>query len=744
MIGVGMSAGAVRAQNRPDRTCRMAAREYVASLPASAAPGILGLPEQPVKLLIFARAVPAPQAAAIARAAARLRACAQGAIPAGRAWAQLILGIGEARLGETLQAGQDLQAAARTPEWSDLAIFLNARQAWLANQPMRTAQLLQSFGRQFPRSPLRAPATRLALSAAVAIHNWPRVTELAARLEPSPRIEFWQARAEEHQGNPIAAARYNAAIYFDAPLAAEAGKAGLRLERIQSLEAKVITRENAFWMRPPWTRFWTRGQKLLAGGRIQAAIAALQRAYDLAPVHMQTHVAMTQAWAWRRAGDRALIAEVMPRLLASPQRAEALNLEFQLALDRQELPRAQAELDALRRLEPHGVWYARALVSWGDDGLNHQRLVQAQAAFDAYTRALPRSSFAPSASWRAAWLGEALQEKSAGERLRRYLWLYPRAGNVPDALYWLGRRAEKYKKWQYAAACFRADATRYPQTWFGHLAAIHAGRLSRWPAQPVPRLLYHLPPPAHTPARAPMPAGLEFDAARARWLAEAGLPRMAVWLLRPASWRDPRNLSLAETTAEWEAQAGDFAAAYRTMAAAVPDYLQLDLGQLPRRDWRLLYPFPRTYRSFLAAQAQRYGLPVQMVLGLIRQESGFNPGSLSYTYARGLMQLEYPTARRVARALGVRLESPEQLYQPEMNLRLGLRQLYYLRQRFQGHWEQMLAAYNAGSAAVSRWLDGDAPDSPAGFIESIPYIETRHYVAAVMRNAWMYRRLYQQ
>jgi soluble lytic murein transglycosylase len=75
-------------------------------------------------------------------------------------------------------------------------------------------------------------------------------------------------------------------------------------------------------------------------------------------------------------------------------------------------------------------------------------------------------------------------------------------------------------------------------------------------------------------------------------------------------------------------------------------------------------------------------------------------------------------------------------------VRLGMRQLLYLHHRFPGRWDHVLAAYNAGAAAVTRWLGRDAPQSEAAFIESIPYVQTRHYVAAVLRNAWMYGRLY--
>ena len=61
-----------------------------------------------------------------------------------------------------------------------------------------------------------------------------------------------------------------------------------------------------------------------------------------------------------------------------------------------------------------------------------------------------------------------------------------------------------------------------------------------------------------------------------------------------------------------------------------------------------------------------------------------------------------------------------------------------------GSVEQTLAAYNAGPARVSSWLTWASYREPAEFVENIPFTETRDYVQAVMRNAEMYRRLYQR
>jgi soluble lytic murein transglycosylase-like protein len=59
----------------------------------------------------------------------------------------------------------------------------------------------------------------------------------------------------------------------------------------------------------------------------------------------------------------------------------------------------------------------------------------------------------------------------------------------------------------------------------------------------------------------------------------------------------------------------------------------------------------------------------------------------------------------------------------------------------QGLLPKIMAAYNAGLSPVSRWNSeiNDQGD-PLLWMESIPYWETRGYVAIVMRNYWMYER----
>ena len=59
----------------------------------------------------------------------------------------------------------------------------------------------------------------------------------------------------------------------------------------------------------------------------------------------------------------------------------------------------------------------------------------------------------------------------------------------------------------------------------------------------------------------------------------------------------------------------------------------------------------------------------------------------------------------------------------------------------QGLLPKIMAAYNAGLTPISRW-NGEVRDQGDAllYMESIPYWETRGYVAIVMRNYWMYER----
>ena len=107
--------------------------------------------------------------------------------------------------------------------------------------------------------------------------------------------------------------------------------------------------------------------------------------------------------------------------------------------------------------------------------------------------------------------------------------------------------------------------------------------------------------------------------------------------------------------------------------------------------------------------ARKHGVPEDLFLRLVQQESGWNPGAVSPKGATGLAQLMPDTAR----AMGVDIADPKQ------NLDGGARYLRRMYDKF-GSWRLALAAYNAGPGAVEQY-DGIPP-----------YAETENYVKAIL------------
>jgi soluble lytic murein transglycosylase len=154
---------------------------------------------------------------------------------------------------------------------------------------------------------------------------------------------------------------------------------------------------------------------------------------------------------------------------------------------------------------------------------------------------------------------------------------------------------------------------------------------------------------------------------------------------------------------------------------------------------RLVFPYP--LRALVEREAEEHGLDPFLVAALVRQESNFRPTVVSRAGAVGLMQLMPATGRELLGREGIRWDA-RLLRSAELNLHLGTQHLATLLTRYDGHVIPALAAYNAGSRPVARWLRYPEATDSVQFVERIPYVETRGYVRAVLRNWSLYRALY--
>ncbi len=149
--------------------------------------------------------------------------------------------------------------------------------------------------------------------------------------------------------------------------------------------------------------------------------------------------------------------------------------------------------------------------------------------------------------------------------------------------------------------------------------------------------------------------------------------------------------------------------------------------------------FPISYADKVRKVSAQQKLNPAILFGLIRRESAFNEKAYSPVGARGLMQIMPQTGKQIARHFNERWRGSNSLYNPTRNLKYGSYYYQKLLKQFDGNYAVALAAYNAGPHRVKRWLP-EIEKLPADiWIETIPYHETRDYVASVLAYALIYQ-----
>ncbi|MFB3828479.1 MAG: transglycosylase SLT domain-containing protein [Bryobacteraceae bacterium] len=404
---------------------------------------------------------------------------------------------------------------------------------------------------------------------------------------------------------------------------------------------------------------------------------------------------------------------------------------------------AQME-EALKRLErsyPKSPWRHKALTAAASRYLVSNQPAKYIPLYRAVYEDFPAEPQAAASHWKVAWEAYIGRRREAGEELRRHLVKFPFHNTSSAALYFLGRLAERDRKWNEARAYYSRLVELYPNYYYGTLARERMAQTqiagAAGPAE-APAFLEGVgfrPRTGKEPAQ-PSPASLA-RIERARLLREAGLEDLAEAELRFGAKTDgqPRLLALEL------ARHGDSAfERLRLMKSVSVDYLSLNLDEADRRFWEHLFPLP--YQADLVRNARAQGLDPFMVAALVRQESEFNPKAVSSAKAYGLTQVRPSTGRQIARRVGIRRFSTRMLFQPATNLKLGTYYMRSLLDNWGGKWEETLASYNAGPNRAKEWITWHEYQEPAEFVESIPFTETREYVQAVMRNAAMYRQIY--
>jgi soluble lytic murein transglycosylase-like protein len=303
--------------------------------------------------------------------------------------------------------------------------------------------------------------------------------------------------------------------------------------------------------------------------------------------------------------------------------------------------------------------------------------------------------------------------------------LYPEDSNGRRGRYWSGRAFEALGETERAQQIYREVAAADTTDFYrknaltrlrGQVPAADERGEEPWPDDPVlqrARLLSDL--------------GLE-DMAQAEMTALAADPNKRA---------DDRAVQALQALIE--ARQGARRKSVLTIRKAFPALGTPYQATLPEEARRLYYPLE--FQDTIRTWALRNRLPLNLVLGIIRQESAFDTQAQSWAGARGLMQLMPATARELAGKAGLDY-THEKLSDPAFNVQLGTTYFSQVMDMFDHNVELALAGYNGGPYRIKRlWKESGGREIDR-FLESLDLEESKTYVKRILVLSDSYRQLY--
>jgi soluble lytic murein transglycosylase len=405
----------------------------------------------------------------------------------------------------------------------------------------------------------------------------------------------------------------------------------------------------------------------------------------------------------------------------SPIAGVAALERARLLLRRGQKQTARTLFRAVARLYPNDTAAAAgALFALAEMATDEQRDAAARDAYLTLARTYPTSERAPRARFDAAILALAARKPSiAGEELDSLTEMYPTSVEASAALYWSARARLSMHDTVAAQVRFQMLLETDSTSYYASQAARNLGTAS-WTPTATPDTFAVIPDVTAAVERADL---LE----RLGMASEARLEMDG--LAKSADSSIERVLAVAN----------EFRKRAQMRRAMELGRRAIALGATDARAWRLVYPIGEA--DLVASEAAGRKVDPALVAALIRQESSFEPHATSEAGARGLMQVMPRVAKSLARAEKITPWDAAMLYDPEMNVRLGVIHLRSFTSHY-SHPALALAAYNAGPGRVARWSKRPGARDPELFIERIRFTETRGYVRTVLRSRDMYAALY--
>jgi soluble lytic murein transglycosylase len=649
--------------------------------------------------------------------------------------AALALGYEDYSKNRTAQALGWLIKAQNDRLLREYALYWTAQAQRGLGRNAEAYNVLQTIQRDYPNTAMREPLLEAFAPTAVQVgHAQEAIDSLNAYFATTTKSNLLVERARAYQAahQLSRAAKDFQTVFYKFPLADEAKPAGSALSQLMHALGKEYPYPGVEMQEQRAQIFYDAHKWREARAEFEKLLTMLKDPENPTRQRAQLRVAQCRV---QSKGSPSLIASLKtPDLDVDAERLYALSQAYRTAKKESEM---FAALNTLAQNYPVSKWNEDGLMAAGN---YHWVELEREKAVLAYQRVLdsfPGGKNAYNCEWRIAWVAFLNHQPDANDRLTNFLLKYPVSANAVDALYWLGRNAERDGNPASARAFYDKAVDRFPETYFGNAAVTRLAKLGPG-EENAAEFLEKIPPaPALRPLDESIPVAAADRWARAQALRAIAFDSSAEQELKNAYFAtsSPRFLLEAAQAAFDE---GHFGAGMAYARLIMPSVDSRKFNDVPIAGWKALFPLP--YEATLRREAAKNDFDPMFAAGLIRQESTFQADAVSPKNAIGLMQVLPKTGKLLAKQIKVRY-TKDKLFDPEYNIELGMVYIANLV-RQTGAPEYAAAAYNAGEDRIALWKAERNYEEIPELVESIPFTETREYVQIVLRNTAVYRMIY--
>ncbi len=390
---------------------------------------------------------------------------------------------------------------------------------------------------------------------------------------------------------------------------------------------------------------------------------------------------------------------------------------------------------------PDGTHTERCYYYLGWLPYDHDQLEAALPGFDRYLRAYRKGELRSYVLWFKAWSLYRLQRYREAAEVFVTLTGYGNDIVAGKAYYWLGRIALQQQQTKGAQEWFAKSLERYPLSYYGMLSWQRLQEMGQ--GQDNPLFMNDAPPPLR-----PLPSQLaSFVDKRLEAALQASMDAVLVGEMEAArAWFKPYRDKFERVVGRRNVEAYRWLYSLLEEPATMRTWGSANVrqhGRVPternRPGWSFAYP--QAYLRLIEVQAAHTGLPTWFFYSIMRQESRYRRGVISWADAVGLLQVIPPTGQRTANRLGIPFDR-FQLKDPAVNLRLGTSYLGFLAKDFHNQLTLVAASYNAGPDPIRTFVKANRDAGWDHIIEEIAYNEARNYCRKVTGHVLVYLATY--